>query len=207
MLTSVLILARFQQCPNAYCHSAVKRVLRYLKGSSNFSLKYTAGSSDLSVLVDSDYAGDTEDRKSMSGFIVKIGEAVVNWGSKKQTSVSLSTCEAEYFAMSIACQEVVWMRKVLSEFGVLSEGRTKLLSDNSSAISWASGGNISPKRAKHIDVRVHFIKDLVANKFVQVGYVPSEENDADLMTKPLETLLLQRILRRISLSSAVEEEY
>lgn len=207
ILVSVLILARFQKCPSMYCYRAAKRVMRYLQGTSDYGLIYTKGTCELSVFVDSDYAGDTIDRKSTTGYIVKLGDTVVNWGARKQASVALSTCEAEYLALSDASQEVIWMRRLLKEIGQVVKGPTTLRSDNVAAISWATGRKTIFKRSKHIDVRVHFIRDLVTQQQVHVVYVPSEENDADLLTKPLGRVNLKKVMNRICLRPAVEEEY
>lgn len=206
ILSSVLILARFQKAPTSYCHRATKRIMRYLKGTTNLGLLLTSGEPNLIVFVDADYAADTKDRKSMSGFVTKLGSATVNWGSKKQCSVALSTCEAEYHAMSVAAQEIVWMRRVLQEAGISVADSTPLLSDNQSGIAWATGEKSPSVRAKHIDIRVHFIRELVARKEIEVLYVPSEENDADMMTKPLGRNKLQSAISRISLLPTVEEE-
>lgn len=206
ILVAVLTLARFQQSPTSYCHRGAKRVLRYLKGTSDYGILFQPGDNDLSAYVDSDYASDVISRKSISGFAVKLGSAAVVWGARKQPSVALSTCEAEYFAMSIAAQEVVWIRKVIQEAGLPMNVPTALRSDNRSAICWATGEKLPSKRAKHIDVRVHFIRDLVARKELQIEYVSTEENDADMLTKPLSRQKLNKALARIWLQGAVEEE-
>lgn len=206
ILAAVLILARFQQSPSAYFHRGVKRVLRYFNGTAQRCIMFKTGRNELLVYVDSDYAGDTTDRKSMIGYVVKLVDGTINWGSKKQTSVALSTCEAEYFAMSIAAQEVVWKRKVMSEIGLIMKGPTLLHSDNESAISWAGADKLPSKRAKHIDVRVHIVRDLVEKKELQVEYIPTEENDADMLTKLLGRGKLKEVMDRICLSPAVEAE-
>ena len=109
-------------------------------------------------------------------------------------------------ALSDASQEVVWMRRLLKEIGKPVKGPTPLYSDNNSAISWAQGKKATYKRAKTIDVRVHFVRDLVEQRKVDVAYVASEENDADMLTKPLGRINLKMIMDRIWLRSAVEEE-
>lgn len=143
----------------------------------------------------------------MTGYIVKLGDGVVNWAARKQATVALSTCEAEYCAKSVAAQETIWMRNVLKDFGLQEDGPTRLMSDNCSGISWANGEKLPGKRAKHIDVRVHYIRELVRDGKIKVSYVPSEENDADFLTKPLSRVSLERVMDRISLNTAVEEEY
>ena len=157
------------------------------------------------MYVDSDYAGDTTDRKSMGGYFGKVGRATVHWGAKKQTAVALSTCEAEYVAMSIACEEVLWIRRVLQESGFPVPAATVVRSDNVSGIICADGEKL-PSRAKHIDVRWHFIRDLVKKDIVQVNHVASEDNDADLLTKPLTRDLFENAISRIELQRAVEEK-
>lgn len=112
ILASVMIIALFQKRPTAYCHFGVKRVLRYLKGTCHHPVTSRKGNTNVSLFVDSDYVGYTEDRKSMTGYVVKIGDALVNCEAKKKTSVALSTCEAEYLTLSIAYEEVVWLREL-----------------------------------------------------------------------------------------------
>ena len=206
IVVAVLILARFQNAPTAYCHRSVKRVMRYLRGTSEYGVHYTSGNTDLHGYVDSDYAGDTVDRKSMSGYLIKLGSATCLWGSKKQTAVALSTCESEYYAMTLAAQEIMWMRRVLNEAGLKMDRDTPLRSDNKAAIEWAIGERCPSSRAKHIDVRVHFIRELVEKSGLKVTYVSTEENDADMLTKPLGPVLLNGILPRIGLGGAIEEE-
>lgn len=139
-------------------------------------------------------------------YLVKLGDTVVDWGASKQTSVARSTCEAEYLALSGASQEAVWMRRLLGEIGMDFRGPTSLRSDNMSAISWAVGSKKHSKHARHIDVRVHSVRDLVARNEIEVKHVPSEENDVDLPTKPLGGLRLKLMMDRIWLRCAVEEQ-
>jgi len=206
ILAPVLILARFAQSPTAYCHRGGKRVLRYLRGTADFMLRYSAGSTELQAFVDADYAADITDRKSMSGFMVKLGEAVCIWGSKKQSATALSTCEAEYYALTLAAKEVIWVRRVLKEAGIGIKGPTCIKSDNQSAINWATAERCPSGRAKHIDVRVHYNRELVRESTLSVTYVPSDQNDSDVLTKPLGPQLLENILKRVGLGGAIEEE-
>jgi hypothetical protein len=126
VLVAVSILARFSQSPTAYCHRSAKRFLRYLRGTVNMTLVYRNGEKHLNAFVESDYAGDTVDCKSMSGCFVKICDAACIWGSKKQIAVALSTCEAEYHALTMAAKEVVWIRRVLEEAGLGISGATSV---------------------------------------------------------------------------------
>lgn len=206
ILAPVLILARFQKSPTAYCHRGVKRILRYLRGTHNYRVRYHSGSLKIQAYVDADYAGDVVDRKSMSGFLIKLGDATCVWGSKKQATVALSTCESEYYAMTLAAKETIWIARVLKEVGLESSQDVVLRSDNQSAIKWATGERCPSGRAKHIDVRVHFIRELISKSILNVDYVASEENDADILTKPLGPKLFMDILGRLGLGGATEEE-
>ena len=141
---------------------------------------------------------------------MRLGESICIWGGQKQAAVALSTCESEYYALTLAAKEAIWVRRVLVEAGVYIQEEIKqpvaVFSDNQSAIKWATGERPPSTRAKHIDVKVHFIRDLVKDNVVSVEYVASEKNDADALTKPLGPNTLKMILERISFGGAVEEE-
>ena len=114
---SIGILSQFMANPSKEHWSGVKRVLRYVKGTMNMGLIYRKSSDfNLHGFSDADWAGDEMTRKSMSGFIFKLGDSTISWGSKKQSVVALSTTEAEYIALSLACQEAVWLRNLLGDF-------------------------------------------------------------------------------------------
>lgn len=108
----------------------------------------------------------------MTGYNVKLGKAVVNWGARNQVSVSFSTCEAEYFSMKISCQEVIWINRVLIEIGLPAKSPTTIRSDNQSGISWEERQKLPSKLAKHIDVRFHYIHDGITQHLVVIRYVP-----------------------------------
>jgi len=206
ILTSVLILARFQKAPTTYCHQAAKRILRYLRGTTTHGMMYESGNIKITGFVDSDYAGDVTDRKSMSGFIIKLGSASCIWGSKKQPTVALSTCEAEYHALTMSAKEIIWIRRVLQEVGFEVHNPTSMNSDNQCGIDWATSDKCPSTRAKHIDVQVHYIRDLCEEGTIDIPYVPSEDNDADIFTKPLDKIKHMTICKRIGLLESPEEE-
>ena len=207
---AVGILSRFNESPTRYCLEAAKRLLRYVRHTKNLGVTMqvkdpfdtsikTESESRVNCFVDSDYAEDISDRKSTSGFIVKLGNAPCIWGSKKQIAVTLSTCEAEYHAMTIAVKEVIWLQGVMTESGFKVGYRPLLRSDNQSAIAWATGEKSPMTRAKHVDVRVHFIRDQVTKGNVDVEYVETSQNDADMLTKPLGPIQLGDAIARIGL--------
>lgn len=139
ILASLLILVRFQNAPTAYCHRAIKRLLIYVRGTSKYGIIYNSGSIELNSFVDANHAGNTIDRKSMSGYIVKLGDAACISGAKKQDAVALSTCESEYYALVLAAKETIWISRVLNEVGLGTARAVKLRSDNKAAIKWATG--------------------------------------------------------------------
>ncbi len=108
--------------------------------------------------------------------------------------------------MALAAKEVMWLVRVMKEAELDIGVTVKIRSDNQSAIKWATGEKCPSGRAKHIDVRVHFIRGLVKDGIIDVDYIPSESNDADMLTKPLGPRLLGGILTRIGLGETLEEE-
>ena len=124
------------------------------------------------------------DRKSISGTCQFLGRSLVSWSSKKQTSVSLSTIEAEYVAAGQCCAQLLWMRQTLRDFGyTLSE--VPLLCDNESAIHMADNP-VEHSCTKHIDIRHHFLRDHQQKGDIEVFYISTENQLADIFTKPLD---------------------
>ena len=138
---------------------------------------------EINVYCDADWGSDVNDRKSTSGFAIFIGRAFIAWNSKKQNCVSLSTMEAEYVAMSEAIKEETHIKQVLDEVGIKNV-ITNVYCDNQAAISQVQ----QPKhysRAKHIDIRYHFIRDTLSQRETKLSYVRSDNNIADILTKVL----------------------
>ena len=185
IMLSVCMCARFQSDPKE-CHLvAVKRILRYLVATPCFGIWYPKGSTfDLVGYSDSDYAGCKVDRKSTSGTCQFLGRSLVSWNSKKQTSVALSTAEAEYVAAGQCCAQLLWMRQTLRDFGY-NLSKVPLLCDNESAIRMAENP-VEHSRTKHIDIRHHFLRDHQQKGDIEVFHVSTENQLADIFTKPLD---------------------
>ena len=151
---AVNTLARFVENPGQIHWMAIKHLMRYLKGTMDYGLIYQYGQGmdvRLTAYSDADWAGDTSDRKSTTGYIIQLGCAVVCWKSIKQHCVALSTVEAEYIAASMASKEIIWMCRLLDELGFKQIDATVLKMDNSGACELASNAMIS-QRTKHIDI-------------------------------------------------------
>ncbi|KAJ9557228.1 hypothetical protein OSB04_011842 [Centaurea solstitialis] len=182
IMFATCVCARFQ-CDSRESHlGAVKRILKYLKGTPNFGLWYPKDSSfELTTFTDSDHAGCKLNRKSTSGACQFLGDKLVSWSSRKQNCVSLSTAEAEYVAAACCCSQVLWMKIELADYGYTMH-RIPIYCDSSSAIQIAANP-VQHSRTKHIDIRYHFIKDHVEKGNVELFFVESERQIADLFTK------------------------
>jgi len=163
-----------------------KGILRYLKGTMGMEIQYRPNSKILlRGYTDSDYAGSQHDRKSTTGFIYMLNEAPVSWLSQKQPVVAVSSTEAEYVALAAGAKEAVWIRQFMTELGIQQHDPTDLFVDNTSAIKLAQNPEFH-QRSKHIDVRFHFTRSLIEQEEIQVSYVSTLEQAADILTKPLQ---------------------
>ena len=176
---------------------AARRVLAYLKGTINHSIVYgNASHNDIHMytrafhpdqvlgFADADYATDKDDRKSQTGYVFMINNGPVSWTSHKQTSVALSTMEAEYMSLSDASREAIARIHLYSDLDVSTVSPPLLYSDSTSALS-LTDESAPYQRSKHIDTRYHYIRDILENGEIQVDYVSSAENPADVFTKAL----------------------
>jgi hypothetical protein len=159
----------------------------YLQATSNHQLVLECGSSGDSTLLgyaDADWASNVNDRKSASGYVFKLGIGAISWSSKKQATVVLSSTEAEYIAGAHATKEAVWLRQLLSELGQDMSSPTVLCIDNQSAITIAWNPEFHD-RTKHIDVRYHFLRQVVNDGMVELTYTPTGEQVANVLMKGL----------------------
>ena len=199
-------VARFCANPTKEHWTAVKRILRYLKGTSNLGLLYRENSpAEVIGYSDADWAGDVGDRKSTSGYIFLLGGAAISWKSSKQTCVALSTAEAEYVALSAAAQEAMWLQLLTSDLLNKSIRETTILEDNQSAICLAKSQQVHG-RTKHIDIKYHFIRDLVEAGRIKLTYCASEDMVADMFTEGLSNSLRNFDYWQALLNSLTESE-
>lgn len=180
---SVSYLSQFNNCYNATHYSYAKRVLKYLQKTKHYCLKYSRDNVKLNGFVDADWASDSLDRKSYTGYCFTMCGSVISWQSRKQKTVSLSSTEAEYVALSEASREAIYLRNLLYEISG-SFSIIKLHCDNQSALKLAVSHQ-SHNRSKHIDVRYHFVRDAVRSNLIEIQYTSTQEMPADLLTKGL----------------------
>jgi len=185
---SISILSRKITNPSAADWTAVKRVMRYLKGTVHFKLRL-GGESFATGLIgyaDADWAGDLRDRKSNSGFVFSYLGGTISWASRKQSSVALSSTEAEYMALAEACQEAMWLNQLLIDLNQSSVSTT-IFEDNQSCLKILESERAN-LRTKHIDTKFHFVRDLFVKGIFSFVYCPTECMVADLLTKPLQAI-------------------
>lgn len=182
---AVGVVSRFNLNPTKTHWLAVKRILRYLKGTINAKLTYTRnGNCELIGYCDADWAGDVSDRRSTTGYVFVMNDAAISWNSRKQPTVALSSTEAEYMSLTAAIQEAKWLKNLRDE---LLNDSTKILTiccDNKSAIDLAST-TMYHARTKHIDVKYHFIRDTLMEGAFKLDYLRTDHMLADMLTKAL----------------------
>lgn len=180
----ISLLSRFMETPTEQHMAAMKRVLRYIKGTVELGVFYKRnGSNTLVAYSDSDYAGDYDSRRSTSGYVCFLSGAAIAWSSKRQPIVTLSTTEAEFVAATACACQVVWLRRIFECIGLAQKERTVINCDNMSTIK-LSKNPVMHNRSKHIDVRFYFLRDRVNQGVVEMKYCNTLVQAADIMTKP-----------------------
>jgi hypothetical protein len=178
-----------------YCHNpgpqhweAVKHILAYLKGTTQYGICFngSSGSSDCALVgyTDSDYAGDLDHYRSTTGYILFFNNGPVSWCSRRQPSTASSTTQAEYQALSDGSREAAFFMWLLQELGVESKRAVTLFCDNNAAIQLASNP-VFRSRTKHINVAYHIVRDYVEAHQIKAERVDTKDNLADILTKPL----------------------
>ena len=163
----------------------VKQIIQYINGTPDYGLWYSKDSNACLVgYSDADWAGSVDDRKSTSGGCFYLGNNLVSWMSKKQNSVSLSIVEAEYIAARSCCTQLLWMKKLLHDYGIPQETMC-VFCDNTSAIN-LSKNPIRHSKSKHIEIRYHFIRDLVEERVACLEFIHIVNKKADIFTKSLD---------------------
>ncbi|GKF15527.1 hypothetical protein Tco_0056989, partial [Tanacetum coccineum] len=180
----ICMCARYQARPTEKHLHAVKKIFWYLRGTINRGLWYLKDSLiALTTFADADHAGCQDTRRSTSGSMLFLGDRLVSWSSKRQKSIAISSTEAEYIAMSGCCAQILWMRSQLTDYS-LGFNKIPMYRDNKSVIA-LSFNNVQYSRSKHIDIIFHFIKEHVENGVIELYFVNSEHQLADIFTKPL----------------------
>ncbi|GJW41437.1 retrovirus-related pol polyprotein from transposon TNT 1-94 [Tanacetum coccineum] len=200
----VCMCARYQACPTEKHLHAVKRIFRYLRETINRGLWYSKDSAiALIAFANAGHAGCQDARRSTSGSMQLIGDRLVSWSSKRHKSAAISSTKAEYIALSGCCAQVLWMRSQLTDYG-LRFNKIPMYCDNKSAIALCCN-NVQHSRSKHIDIRYHFIKEQVENGVVELYFVRTEYQLADIFTKALCRERIEFLIDKLGMRSFTPE--
>ncbi|KAM1157994.1 hypothetical protein ACFX1X_028850 [Malus domestica] len=193
-------VCQFLHCPRDTHFQAVKRILRFLKGSVVQGLWFKKGSLQLTAFSDADWAGCVFYRRSTSGYCVYLGPNLISWSAKKQATVARSSTEAEYRSLALTAAELTWICKIFKDITFPLSHTPTLWCDNVSAISLASN-LVFHARTKHVEIDYHYIRELVLAGLVKVLYVSTEHQIADIHTKSLSKARFHFLQSKLSLGS------
>lgn len=198
---AVSVLSRFQTNPGIEHWRALLHVLGYIRNTLDLGITYTRDAPLIPVgYADSDYAACHDTRRSTSGHVFTMAGGAVSWSSKRQATVALSTVEAEYISLARAAQQLKWMYSWMAEVGLEQSMPGLLYCDNRGAVDLTKTTK-SHSKVKHIDVRHHYIRELVHAGELSVDFIRGNENPADLFTKPLPRFAHESYLTRLSIIS------
>lgn len=180
-------LSKYSSNPDSTHTSALKHLLRYVRGTLSHSLTYTGTADQQPPLIaycDADYANDKDDRLSVSGYAIMLCGGAISWAARRQTVIADSTVNAEYIAIAEATKDIMWWKPLLKQLGYDTSAPTDLLNDNQGSIYLAWNGD-NGTRSKAIDVKYHLIRQELRNKTIDLSYVATQHNIADVLTKGL----------------------
>jgi hypothetical protein len=190
------------EAPTSEHLAAVKHLLRYIAGTLSYGVTYRRGQGRQELLgySDADLAGDVDDWKSTTGMVFFLGRSPISWHSQKQRVVAVSSCESEYIAAATTSCQGVWLSRLIGELLNEEPRPPKLLVDNKSAIQLVKNP-VFHDRSKHIDTRYHLIRDYVEKGVLEVDYVRTEDQLADVLTKALGRIRFQELRSRIGVAA------
>ncbi|KAG8481669.1 hypothetical protein CXB51_026598 [Gossypium anomalum] len=206
IMYSVSVLSRFMHCCNQQHLQAAKRVLRYIKGTLSYGLKFSRNE-DLKLIgyTDSDWAGSKDDMKSNSGYAFTLGSAMFCWSSKKQSIVAQSTAEAEYVVAAGAVNQAIWLRKILADLNLYQKEAIEIFCDNKSAVA-ITKNPIFHRRTKHFSIKLHVVKEMEQAREIELVHCNSEDQVADIFTKALCTSRFIKLRKELGVSSMEAKE-
>ncbi|KAK2988806.1 hypothetical protein RJ640_004108 [Escallonia rubra] len=197
---SINKLAQFMQTPTDHHWTALKRILRYLKGTLSHGLRFHKSPSiSVTAFSDADWAGNTDDRRSTGGYAIFLGPNLVSWSAKKQPTVARSLTESEYRAVANATTELLWLKSLLRELGISLSRPPTLWCDNLGA-TYLSANPIFHARTKHIEVDFHYVRDQVSQRLLHIRFISTHDQIADIFTKALSTTRFIKLRDKLQVS-------
>ncbi|GJT43672.1 retrovirus-related pol polyprotein from transposon TNT 1-94 [Tanacetum coccineum] len=201
---AICMCAWYQARPTEKHLHVIKRIFQYLRGTVNRGLWYPKDSSiSLTAFADADHASCQDTRHSTSGCMQFLGDRLVSWSLKRQKSTAISNTEAEYIAMSGCCAQILWMRSQLTDYG-LGFNKIPMYCDNKSAIALCCN-NVQHSRSKHIDIIFYFIKEHVENGVIELYFVNTEYQLADIFSKALARERIMFLINKLGMRSFTPE--
>jgi len=182
---AVGVLSKFSSCATTLHWRAALNVLRYLSGTESFGLCFGGDNTQIMGFCDADYAGDTDDRRSTTGYVFTLNGGGVSWASRRRLTVAASTTEAEYMAAAAATKEALWLHTLMRDLRVPVD-TVDIYADNQGAIKLLKNP-ITSMRSKHIDVVYHFAREHVERQDVAFQYISTQHTDADVLTRAVPT--------------------
>ncbi|XP_035838498.1 uncharacterized protein LOC110908724 isoform X1 [Helianthus annuus] len=196
---AVGVVSQFMHQPQVAHMEAAQRILKYLKGTVGHGVLFkTNGHLNVELYTDADWAGDKGNRRSTSGYFSLVGGNLVTWRSKKQKVVALSSAEAEFRGIARGLSEVLWIRKLLEDIGFFQKEPSKVMCDNTAAIQ-ISENPVQHDRTKHVEVDRHFIKEKLEERIIELPYVSSKDQLADILTKAVNGNAFSSCLSKLSI--------
>jgi len=190
-------LSQFLQQPKKSHMDAALRVVRYLKKQPGQGLLFPSSSDEVvTAFCDADWASCPLTRRSVTGYVVKVGNSLVSWKAKKQTIVSKSSAEAEYRSLASTVSELNWLLGLLREIEVEVQLPVQVYSDSKAAIQIAANP-VYHERTKHIEIDCHFIRERLQQGLIKVNYLPTQEQPADVLTKGLSKYQHEYLLSKL----------
>lgn len=191
-------VCQFMHKPLNQHFQLLKRILQYVQGTLHYGLPIFRSHLSLTAFSNSDWAGDHTDRKSTTSYCVFLGQTLISWCAKKQTVVARSSTEAEYRALTSAATEIIWLRRLLTDFDINTNTPTPIYCDNISAIALANNP-IYHARTKHIEIDQHFIRACIQDNTITVHHINSTDQPADIFTKSLATNRFQLLRDKLTI--------
>ena len=200
---AVGVVSRFMQNPQLAHLQAAKHILRYIRRHPDLGLSYQQGEENrLNGYTDADYGQDIDDRASVGAYIFFLGNSPISWMSKKQSSTSRSSCESEYRALAQCSCEAIWIRGLLIELKIQDNRPTNIYCDNQSSIK-LSYNPVFHEKTKHFQIDYHFTRQKVEDNSITVEYISSQEQPADILTKPLGRIKFETCREKLHLRTSL----
>ena len=199
IMFSVSLLSRFMHCASEVHFQAAKRIVRYIKGTTNYGIKYSyCQNFKLHGYSDSDWAGSIDDMRSTTGFCFNFGSGIFSWSSKKQDVIAQSTAEAEYVAANATVNQAIWIRKILADLHMKQNEPTQIHVDNQAAIA-ISNDSVFHGKTKHFKIKLYHLREEQKDGEVKLLYCKIEDQIADVLTKALPKARFETLKSKIGL--------